>query len=187
MKNRCSWCSNDPIYREYHDLEWGVPEKNDKTLFEYLTLEGAQAGLNWLTILKKRNNYYEAFDGFNVKKIAEYDIKKTAELINNSGIIRNKLKIASTITNAQSFLAIQKDYGSFYKYQSQFIKDCPIINKWDNMDQVPAFTSISDTFSKDLKKKGFKFVGTTIIYAYMQAVGMVNDHVTNCFRHKELM
>ena len=187
MKNRCSWCGNEPLYVKYHDTEWGVPQDNDQKLFEFLTLEGAQAGLNWLTILKKRNNYYQAFDKFNIKKIAKYNDEKIAELMNNSGIIRNKLKILSTISNAKSFLNIQQEYGSFYLYQSQFIDNSPIVNKWKNIDQIPTSNHISDAFSKDLKKRGFKFVGTTIIYAYMQAIGMVNDHIVSCFRYKEVM
>jgi DNA-3-methyladenine glycosylase I len=165
----------------------GSLAKNDQILFEYLTLEGAQAGLNWFTMLKKRDNYRRAFDGFNIEKISKYGNSKIATLLDDPGIIRNKLKILSTITNAQFFLAIQKEYGSFYKYQCQFINDTPIVNKWVNVDQVPTSTSISDAFSKDLKKKGFKFVGTTIMYAYMQAVGMVNDHTTSCFRYKEVI
>ncbi|NQY43013.1 MAG: DNA-3-methyladenine glycosylase I [Legionellales bacterium] len=187
MKYRCSWCKNHPLSIKYHDMEWGVPQKNEQKLFEYLTLEGGQAGLNWLTILKKRDNYYQAFDKFNIQKIAKYSDSKITKLMNNSGIIRNKLKILSTISNAKSFLDIQQEFGSFYQYQSQFIDNSPIVNKWKSIDQIPNSTHISDAFSKDLKKRGFKFVGTTIMYAYMQAAGMVNDHIVSCFRYKEVM
>lgn len=185
-KKRCGWCNTDPLYIDYHDTEWGAPIYDDQLLFEFLILEGMQAGLNWFTILKKRKAFRIAFSNFNAKKIAAYDDNKINLLLNNAGIIRNKLKIHSAIKNAEAFLKIKKEWGSFSNYIWQFVNNRPIQNNWKNIKQVPAKTEISDTMSKDLKKKGFKFVGSTICYAYMQAVGMVNDHTTDCFRYKKL-
>jgi DNA-3-methyladenine glycosylase I len=185
-KIRC-WGSKDDLARKYHDTEWCVPVYDDKVLFEFLILEGAQAGLNWMTILRRREGYRHAFDGFDYKIIAKYDQKKINELLQDEGIIRNRLKIQSTILNAQIFIEIQKEYGSFNKYLWNFVDNKPIMNRFKEWKDVPATTEISDKISKDLKKRGMKFVGSTIIYAYMQAVGMVNDHLTSCFRHKEIV
>ena len=185
-KSRCDWCGNDPLYMSYHDHEWGVPLFEDKILFEFLILETFQAGLSWITILRKRENFRQAFDDFDYLKIAQYDEAKYEELLMNPGIIRNKLKIRSAISNAQLFIEIQKEYGSFSNYFWSFTDNKSISNQWDNMSQVPATTDLSDTISKALKKKGFKFVGSTVIYAYMQAVGMVNDHVSSCFRYEQI-
>lgn len=181
MKKRCFWVNSDPLYIDYHDNEWGKPVYDDETLFEFLLLESFQAGLSWITILKKRENFRKAFDNFNYKKIANYNEKKFDELIVNEGIIRNKLKIRAAITNAQLFQEIQKEFGSFSKYIWSFVNEKPIVNKFETREEVPATTEISDAISKALKKKGFKFVGSTIIYAFMQATGMVNDHTTDCF------
>lgn len=170
---------------DYHDKEWGTPEHDDNVLFEFLILEGAQAGLNWLTILKKQEGYRKAFDGFDPKKVAKYTQSKIDKLLNDPGIIRNKLKINSAIVNAKEFLNVQKEYGSFDKYIWSFTGGKQIKNKWKAMDQIPGTTEVSDRMSKDLKKHGFKFVGSTICYAFMQAVGIVNDHTTNCFRYNE--
>ena len=186
MKKRCFWVSNDPLYIEYHDKEWGVPVYEDKALFEFLILETFQAGLSWITILKKRENFREAFDDFDYKKIAAYNEDKYKELLLNSGIIRNKLKIKSAISNAQLFMEVQKEFGSFSKYIWGFVDCKSIKNTFDKREDVPATTQLSDKISKDLKKRGFKFVGSTVMYAYMQATGMVNDHTTNCFRYKEI-
>jgi DNA-3-methyladenine glycosylase I len=183
---RCSWVTDDPLYITYHDEEWGVPTYDDRVLFEFLILEGAQAGLSWLTVLKRRENYRICFDHFDALKIARYDEKKVAELMINPGIIRNKLKIDSTIGNAKAYLKIKAEKGSFSHYIWQFVDGNPIKNHWKSHKQVPASTIISDKMSKDLKKCGFKFVGTTICYAYMQAVGMVNDHITDCFRYRDI-
>jgi len=184
MKNRCFWVNKDQLYIDYHDNEWGKPVYDDETLFEFLVLETFQAGLSWITILKKRENFREAFDNFDYKKIAEYDIVKFEELIQNAGIIRNKLKVKSAISNAQLFMEIQKEHGSFSNYIWSFVDGKPIINTFTSRGEVPATTALSDTISKALKKKGFKFVGSTIIYAFMQATGMVNDHTTDCFCYK---
>lgn len=184
--HRCSWCEGDPLDTSYHDTEWGVPVRDDKTLFEFLILEGAQAGLSWRTILHKRDNYRRAFDNFAVEKIANYGDAKIASLLDDAGIVRNRLKIKSTIGNAQSFLRIQQEFGSFADYLWDFVANEPIVNHWRHMSEVPASTPESDELSKSLKRHGFKFVGTTICYAYMQAVGMVNDHLVSCFRHAEL-
>jgi len=181
-KTRCAWVNEDPIYIRYHDEEWGVPVYGDRRLFEFLILEGAQAGLSWITILKKRENYRKAFKHFDTKKIAKYDQAQINKLLADEGIIRNKLKINSTVINAQAFLQIQKEFGSFEKYIWQFVDGKPIINHWRSSHEIPVTTTISDKLSKDLKKRGFKFVGSTICYAFMQAVGMVNDHITDCFR-----
>ena len=185
-KNRCAWCGNDPLYVEYHDTEWGVPIFNDDKLFEFLILETFQAGLSWITVLRKRENFRKAFDHFDYKKIAQYDEKKFDSLLQNEGIIRNKLKIKATITNAMAFMEVQKEFGSFSKYIWQFIDGKPIKNKYNNMSELPANTILSDTISADLKKRGFKFVGSTVVYAHMQATGMVNDHLTSCFRYNEV-
>ena len=186
MKTRCPWSSSDPIYVEYHDTEWGVPLHDDRMLFEFLILEGAQAGLSWLTILKKRQNYRKAFQNFDAKKIARYDAQKFNRLMQDPGIIRNRLKIASTIENAKAFLKMQKEFGSFDRFIWQFTGGKTIRNSWKTLKEVPAKTKESDAMSKELKRRGFGFVGSTICYAFMQAVGMVNDHVVNCFRYKEV-
>ncbi|HVY54065.1 MAG TPA: DNA-3-methyladenine glycosylase I [Gammaproteobacteria bacterium] len=183
-KTRCKWVTDDPIYIAYHDKEWGVPVKDDRLLFEFLILEGAQAGLSWITILKRRDNYRKAFDKFDAKKIARYDQAKCHKLLQDPGIIRNRLKIQAAVLNAQAYLAVKKEFGSFSDYLWQFVDGKPIINRWKSHSQVPAKTDISDKMSKDLKKRGFKFVGSTICYAFMQAVGMVNDHVVGCYRCK---
>lgn len=183
---RCSWCGNNEIYVKYHDEEWGFPVHDDKKHFEFLVLESAQAGLNWLTVLKKRENYRAAYDGFDVVKVAEYGEDKFNELMNNAGIIRNKLKIAASINNAKCFIEIQKEYGSFDKYIWGFTQNKQVVNNWASLKEVPASTELSDKISKDLKKRGFKFVGTTIIYSQLQATGLINDHITSCFRHAEV-
>jgi DNA-3-methyladenine glycosylase I len=185
-KKRCSWCNNDPIYIAYHDAEWGIPIYNDRLLFEFLILEGMQAGLSWLTILKKRESFKSAFDNFDAKYIAEYDSHLIDKLLTNAGIIRNKLKIHAAINNAKAFLEVKKEWGSFSDYIWHFVNGHPIMNHWKSKKEVPAKTSISDAMSKDLKKRSFKFVGSTICYAFMQATGLVNDHTTDCFRYKEL-
>jgi DNA-3-methyladenine glycosylase I len=185
-EQRCEWCIGDPLYITYHDEEWGVPVHDDKKLFEFLILEGAQAGLSWLTVLRKRENYRKAFDNFDPEKVAHYDEKKFQELLANPGIIRNKLKIRASITNAQAFLKVQEEFGSFDSYIWQFVpKRQPIKNKWKNLSELPARTVESDAMSKDLIQRGFKFVGSTICYAHMQATGMVNDHVIGCFRYND--
>ena len=181
-KPRCDWARNG-LNVAYHDKEWGRPVHDDRTFFEFLILEGAQAGLSWDTILRKRENYRRAMNGFDPKRVARYDKKEISTLLANDGIIRNRLKIESAVTNARAFLAVQKEFGSFDKYVWQFVGGKPKINHWTMMKQVPAFTPESDALSKDLKKRGFRFVGTTIIYAFMQATGLVNDHLTTCFRY----
>ena len=187
-KQRCGWVNNAPdIYIKYHDEDWGVPIFDDIKLFELLVLEGAQAGLSWLTVLKKRENYRLAFDGFDFEKVARYDEDKVQELLGNSGIIRNKLKIRSAIRNAKVFIKIRKEFGSFSDYLWGFVDHKPIINCFASMSDIPAKTELSDKISKDLKKRGMNFVGSTIIYAYMQSIGMVNDHEISCFRYKELI
>ena len=185
-KVRCNWCGTDPLYMQYHDSEWGVPVYDDAILFEFLILETFQAGLSWITILRKRENFRQAFDQFNYHKIALYNQQKCDDLLQNAGIIRNKLKIKATITNAQSFIKIQEEFGSFSNYIWGFVNHQPIQNKWKNITDLPAKTSLSDLISKDLKKRGFKFVGSTVIYAHMQATGMVNDHLTSCFRYQQV-
>jgi DNA-3-methyladenine glycosylase I len=182
---RCGWTKND-LAIEYHDTEWGVPLHDDSGLFEFLILEGAQAGLSWDTILRKRENYRKAFDDFDPEKVARYTDKRIAKLLQDEGIIRNRLKIASAVSNAKAFLKVQKEFGSFDKYIWAFVDGKPIKNKWKEIGQVPAKTEVSDKISKDMKKRGFNFVGSTIIYAHMQATGMVNDHLTTCFRYKEV-
>lgn len=181
-KIRCQWVTDDPIYIDYHDNEWGIPIYDDRLLFEFLILEGAQAGLSWLTILKRRENYRKAFDHFDAEKIAGYNKAKCEKLLQNDGIIRNRLKIQSVVTNAKAFLAVQKEFGSFSNYIWQFVGGKPLNSKLKNLKQIPTKTEISDKMSKDLKRRGFKFVGSTICYAFMQAVGMVNDHVKHCWK-----
>lgn len=183
MKNRCFWVNSDELYIDYHDNEWGTPVYDDATLFEFLVLETFQAGLSWITILKKRENFRKAFDNFDYKKIAHYADDKYDSLLQDAGIIRNKLKVRSAITNAQLFMEVQKEYGSFSKFIWSYVDGKPIINKFEKRAEVPATTELSDKISKDLKKLGFKFVGSTVMYAYMQAVGMVNDHTTDCFKY----
>ncbi len=185
-KKRCDWCEKDPIYVAYHDNEWGVPISDDRKWFEFLLLESFQAGLSWLTILKKRENFKQAFDGFNYHKIAQYDELKYETLINDKGIVRNKLKIKATINNAQKFILIQKEFGSFNQYMQQFINYKTIQNHFHSVDDIPAKTKLSDQISKDLKKRGFKFVGSTIIYALMQATGLVNDHIVSCYKYHDI-
>ena len=183
---RCDWVGSDPLYRSYHDREWGVPVHDDRLLFEFLILEGAQAGLSWITILKKRDAYRVAFAGFDPGAVAGFDGAKVAELLANPGIVRNRLKVESAITNARSFLKVQEEFGSFDAYQWRFVDGRPIRNSWRSMKEVPASTPVSDAMSRDLKRRGFRFVGTTICYAHMQAVGMVNDHTVNCFRWRKV-
>ncbi|MBO6827993.1 MULTISPECIES: DNA-3-methyladenine glycosylase I [unclassified Allomuricauda] len=185
-KHRCGWCLGDPLYEAYHDTEWGVPVRDDDTLFEFLILETFQAGLSWITVLRKRENFRKAFDRFNYRKIAAYDQKKVDSLLQDPGIIRNKLKVNATISNAKAFMEIQKEFGSFNTYIWDFVDGEPIKNQWKNYKDAPATTAVSDAISKDLKKRGFKFVGSTVIYAHMQATGMVNDHEVNCFRYHEV-
>lgn len=182
--NRCGWVNQDPLYIEYHDNEWGIPVYDDRLLFEYLNLEGAQAGLSWYTILKKRDNYRIAFDNFEPEKIITYDEKKMEELIHNEGIVRNKLKINAVITNAKAYFNVVDEFGSFSRYIWSFVDGKPIQHHYKNLSEVPASTEISDKLSKDLKRRGFKFIGTTICYAFMQAVGMVNDHIVSCDCYK---
>ena len=183
---RCSWCGTDPLYCKYHDEEWGRPLHDDQRLFEMLILEGAQAGLSWITILRKRPAYRKAFDRFDPKKVARYDPAKKRALMKDPGIVRNRLKIEAAVTNAKAFLAVQKEFGSFDRYVWQFVGGKPIVNRPKSHTDIPARTEISDALSKDLKKRGFKFVGSTICYAYMQAVGLVNDHTIDCFRSRSV-
>lgn len=184
---RCAWSGADPLYVKYHDEEWGVPLKgDDSALFERICLEGAQAGLSWITILRKRENYRAAFDGFDPAVVARYDEAKVAELLANPGIVRNRLKIASTINNAQKFLEVQREFGSFSDYLWGYVDGQPIHNHWQSLSEIPAETELSKRISKDLLKRGFKFVGSTICYAMMQATGLVNDHTVDCFRHAEI-
>ena len=185
MNKRCAWVTTEPLYMDYHDREWGKPVHDDRLLFEFLILEGAQAGLSWLTILKKRDNYRKAFDNFDARRIARYNATQVKKLLANPGIIRNRLKIAAAVQNVQAFLVMQKEFGSFDKYIWQFIGGKPIKNHWKNLKEIPAKTAESDAMSKDLKKRGFRFVGPTICYAFMQATGMVNDHTVDCFRYKK--
>ncbi|MCU7843063.1 MAG: DNA-3-methyladenine glycosylase I [Candidatus Thiodiazotropha sp. (ex Monitilora ramsayi)] len=183
---RCTWAGDDPLYLDYHDTEWGVPCFDDRQLFEFLILEGAQAGLAWITILRKRGNYRQSFDEFDPVKIARYSQKRVDKLLQNPGIVRNRLKVESTVSNAKAYLEIQEKHGSFSDYLWRYVDGKPITNHWRDIKQVPASTPLSDQLSKDLKKAGFRFVGTTICYAYMQAVGLVNDHTTDCFRHSHI-
>lgn len=185
-KRRCAWCGDDPLYVAYHDEEWGVPVYDDDKLFEFLILETFQAGLSWITILRKRENFRKAFDGFDYKKIANYGEDKYESLLQDAGIIRNKLKVKAAISNAQMFLKVQEEFGSFSKYIWQFTDGKPIQNAFVREEDVPATSEISDKISKDLKKRRFKFVGSTVMYAYMQAVGIVNDHIVSCFRYEEI-
>jgi DNA-3-methyladenine glycosylase I len=185
-KQRCGWCLGNDLYTAYHDNEWGVPIKDDKTLFEFLILETFQAGLSWLTILKKRENFRKALDDFDYQKIALYDQQKIDSLLQDAGIIRNKLKINATVSNAQAFIKIQKEYGSFSTYIWGFVSHRPIVNCFEDYKTMPANTELSDRISSDLKKRGFKFVGSTVVYAHMQATGMVNDHEISCFRYHEV-
>jgi len=186
MKNRCEWAGSDPLYVKYHDREWGRPLHDDRALFEFLVLEGAQAGLSWLTILKKRENYRKAFHGFDPQKVARYSAWDVRRLLADSGIVRNRLKIESAIRNARAVLAIKEEFGSFDVFLWRFVERRPVQNAWRSLAEIPARTALSDALSKDLKKRGFSFVGSTICYAHMQAVGMVNDHVVGCFRHQEV-
>jgi len=186
IKKRCAWCGSDPLYVAYHDDEWGVPVHDDRRLLEFLILEGAQAGLSWLTILRKRDNYRKAFHGFDCDRIAGYSQRDIARLLADPGIVRNRLKIESAIKNAQGVLGIREEYGSLDAFLWRYVDGMPKQNGWKGMSDVPAKTEVSDRMSRDLKKCGFTFVGSTICYAFMQAVGMVNDHTTDCFRHKEL-
>ena len=185
--SRCSWSLVDSIDIKYHDKEWGVPVHNDKKQFEFLILEGMQAGLSWRTILNKRDNFRKAFDNFDFNKVAKYDKHKIDSLLKNKGIIRNRLKIESAVTNANAFIKVRKEFGTFNKYIWSFVGGKPLINRNKNLKDIPAKTALSDLISTDLKKRGFKFVGSTIVYAHMQATGMVNDHTINCFRHKEII
>lgn len=183
---RCSWAGSDPLYVQYHDEEWGVPVYDDTKLFEFLVLEGAQAGLSWITILKKREAYRKAFRGFDVERVARFGAKDQERLLNDAGIVRNRLKLESAVRNAKAFLKVREEFGSFAEYQWRFVDGRPLVNRWRSLAEVPARTEISDALSKDLKQRGFNFVGSTIIYAHMQAVGMVNDHLVSCFRHGPL-
>ena len=186
MKTRCPWPSDDKLMIKYHDKEWGVPLHNDKKLFEFLILEGFQAGLSWKTILHKRKNFRKAFDNFDFNKVAKYDKRKVNSLLKDTGIIRNRLKIEGAISNANAFLQVRKEYGTFNKYIWGFVNGKPIQNKFKSLKELPARTKLSDKISDDLKKRGFKFVGSTIVYAHMQATGMVNDHVVSCYRYREV-
>ena len=186
LKPRCVWSGDSELYQAYHDQEWGVPLHDERALFEFLTLEGAQAGLSWITILKKRTAYREAFDNFNVARVARYDERRIETLLQNAGIVRNRLKVKSAVLNAQKFLAVQDEFGSFDQFIWRFVEGKPIQNRWKNLGEIPPSTAVSDAMSKELKRRGFKFVGSTICYAFMQATGMVNDHTTDCFRHKIL-
>ncbi len=185
MTNRCAWCGTDPLYMDYHDREWGVPTLDDASLFEMLVLEGAQAGLAWITVLRKREGYRELFDGFDASRIARYTDRKLEKLLLDPRIIRNRLKVFGTRQNARAFLAVQEEVGSFSDYIWGFVEHAPVQNSWRSMRNVPATSEISDRLSKDMKKRGFTFVGSTIMYAHMQATGMVNDHTTDCFRHRD--
>lgn len=186
-KQRCEWVGSHPLEIVYHDTEWGVPVHDDRRLFELLILEGAQAGLNWLTVLKKRESYREAFAGFDPVKIARFDEARVEELLRNPGIIRNRLKVRSAIQNAQAFLTVQEEYGTFDAYVWRFVEGAPTVNTWRSMVEIPAQTPASERMSKALKKRGFNFVGPTICYAFMQAVGLVNDHTVDCFRYHEVV
>ena len=186
-KTRCAWCGTDPLYVAYHDEEWGVPVHDDRKLFEFLVLEGAQAGLSWITILRKREGYRKAFADFDPVKVARFDAKRIERLLENPGIVRNRLKVESSVSNARAFLVTQKEFGSFDAYIWGFLpKGRPTQNRWASLRELPAKTEVAETISKDMKKRGFRFVGPTIIYAHMQATGMVNDHVVGCFRHRHV-
>jgi len=183
---RCGWCGDDPLYVAYHDREWGVPIRDDRILFEFLLLEGAQAGLSWATILKKREGYRRLYEGFDPERVAGYGERKLAELLADPAIVRNRAKVVASVTNARAFLEVQAEFGSFSDYIWRFVDGVPIQNAWTSLDQLPAVTSLAESISKDLRQRGFKFVGPTIVYAHMQATGMVNDHITACFRHDEV-
>ncbi len=184
--SRCEWSAKDPLYIRYHDMEWGVPVHDDRKIFEFLTLEGAQAGLSWFTVLKKRENYRKAFDGFDPRKISRYGSAKVEQLLKNPGIIRNRLKVNSTVSNAKAFIKVQEEFGSFDSYIWQFVKGRAIRNRWTALGQIPAKSAQSDAMSNDLLKRGFRFVGSTICYSHMQATGMVNDHLVSCFRYRQV-
>ena len=184
-KIRCAWGEGSQIYRDYHDEDWGVPVLDDQRQFEFLVLESAQAGLSWITILKKRENYRKAYDDFDFNLVAKYDATKIEELLNNAGIIRNRLKVLASVNNAQCFLKIREEFGSFCNYIWKFVDNKPIVNKWKTMDEMPAKTTLSEMISKDLKKRGFKFLGPVIIYSHLQATGLINDHLVDCFRWSE--
>jgi DNA-3-methyladenine glycosylase I len=186
VKERCGWCGTDELYVAYHDEEWGVPVRDDRTLFEFLILEGAQAGLSWSTILNKREGYRRLYDGFDPQIVARYDEAKRSELLSDPAVVRNRAKVAASIGNAQAFLEVQTEFGSFSDYIWRFTDGRPIQNSWKTLAEIPAKTVLAEAISKDLKKRGFKFVGPTIIYAHMQATGMVNDHLVSCFRHAEV-
>jgi DNA-3-methyladenine glycosylase I len=186
VKKKCDWCLGDPLYENYHDTEWGVPVYDDQKLFEFLTLEVFQAGLSWITILRKRKNFSAAFDGFDYNKVARYSKQKKIDLLNDKGIIRNRLKIDAAVSNAQAYIGIQKRYGSFSQFIWGFTAGKPLVNTFKSLDEVPPFTPLAEKISKVLKNEGFKFVGPTIIYSHMQATGMVNDHLVDCFRHREI-
>ena len=186
QKNRCGWCLGNALYEKYHDQEWGVPIFEDRLLFEFLVLETFQAGLSWITVLKKREYFRKAFDHFDYSTIATYGVHKEDDLLSNPGIIRNRLKIAATIHNAKAFMEIQKERGSFSNYIWDFVSGKPLINHYKKLEEIPAFTPLAEKISKDLKQRGFKFVGPTVVYAHMQATGMVNDHLTACFRHSQV-
>ena len=187
QRMRCGWCSDDPLYCRYHDSEWGVPLHDDQALFEFLILEGAQAGLSWITILRKRENYRAAFDNFDAVRIARYNASKIESLLQDPGIVRNRLKVGAAVTNAQKFLDVQNEFGSFDAFIWRFVDGKPRQNAWRSLAEIPASTPESDAMSRELKRRGFRFAGSTICYALMQATGMVNDHTTDCFRHKELL
>jgi DNA-3-methyladenine glycosylase I len=182
-KRRCTWCGDDPLYQQYHDREWGVPCRDDQTLFEFVVLEGAQAGLSWITVLRKRETYRKAFANFDVHKVAAFDDSDVERLLQDPGIVRNRLKVASTISNSRLFIELQKEHGSFSNYLWGFVDNQPIVNHWTSLGEIPASTELSDRISKEMKKRGFKFFGTTICYAFLQAVGVVNDHTRDCFRY----
>ncbi len=186
-KVRCGWCGTDPLYVGYHDSEWGVPVHDDRKLFEFLVLEGAQAGLSWITILRKREAYRRAFEGFDVEKVARFTDKRVEKLLQDEGIVRNRLKVESAVKNARAFLKLTEEFGTFSDYQWRFVDGRPLVNRHATLKDIPPRSAISDAMSKDLKKRGFSFVGSTIIYAHMQAVGMVNDHLIDCFRHRQLL
>jgi DNA-3-methyladenine glycosylase I len=186
MPKRCGWAGTDELYLAYHDEEWGVPVHEDRVLFEFLLLEGAQAGLSWATILRKRESYRKAFAGFDPAKVARFDGRRIERLLRDPGIVRNRLKVRSAVKNARAFLEVQEEFGSFDAYQWSFVEGKPVRNRWRSLSEIPATTEISDRFSKDLRRRGFSFVGSTIVYAHMQAVGMVNDHLTSCFRHRQI-
>lgn len=184
-RTRCVWCGDDPLYQQYHDQEWGLPCRDDKKLFEFVLLEGAQAGLSWITILRKRENYRKAFADFEVEKVAAFNEQDIERCVGNVGIVRNRLKINSAISNARCFMEVQAEFGSFSNYFWGYVDGTPIVNHWASHSEIPASTALSDRISKDMKKRGFKFFGSTICYAHMQAMGLVNDHTTDCYRHAQ--